>query len=532
MAGPGGVRHPGPGSGALSGELGEPGHGPQCQSQGQGFHSTPAPSHSPPPSPLPPPPPSQAPVALDSQAELHDADTTPTHPPPPAPPPPHSLAAVALDSQAELERQLVAAALAGLPQLLPVEVVELVAALPRLQDKEARHTSAMEPPPPPPPLLLLQEPPPPPFLLLLLLMLLLWGGGVWGVGGATTTSTPTAAAAGATSPSAATAAAAAAAAAAVRSVQHSTCWSQGGCPASCHTTLAMPSFCAVDLAAIAWALAKWGFQPAAFWLEAFYARLQEVSSQLSCQGMCNVMWAMAILQLQPPSQLLNTLMFEAQVRLPYFTGHGLGTLVWALRTLEAQPPNFWITAMLQVAPGLLAGVSKDARGQPFVNIAWAVSCWQRVIPPSPWMQGFCRVSSAHLPTMSSRSLAVLMLAVADLEHQPPEAWTSLALESFHRQGLDPEQVDTPTLVSFTWVLSRLMTQPRGAPSPSPTTLQLAQQGTTGRPSAAQRLAPFPADQLSPDREAEGQELGGREGPDPGLGGGQGGWEGGEEGEGE
>ncbi|GFH33680.1 hypothetical protein HaLaN_33086, partial [Haematococcus lacustris] len=40
--------------------------------------------------------------------------------------------------------------------------------------------------------------------------------------------------------------------------------------------------------------------------------------------------------------------------------------------------------------------------------------------------------------MSSRSLAVLMLAVADLEHHPPEAWTSLALESFHRQGLDPE----------------------------------------------------------------------------------------------
>ncbi|KAJ9529836.1 hypothetical protein QJQ45_022212 [Haematococcus lacustris] len=298
------------------------------------------------------------------------------------------------------------------------------------------------------------------------------------------------------------------------------------------TRLAMPSFCAVDLAAIAWALAKWGFQPAPFWLEAFYTRLQEVSSQLSCQGMCNVVWAMAILQLQPPSQLLNTLMFEAQVRIPYFTGHGLGTLVWALRTLEAQPPNFWITAMLQVAPGLLAGVSKDARGQPFVNIAWAVSCWQRVIPPSPWMQGFFRVSSAHLPTMSSRSLAVLMLAVADLEHQPPEAWTSLALESFHRQGLDPEQVDTPTLVSFTWALSRLMTQPRGAPSPSPTTLQLALQGTTGRPSAAQRLAPFPADQLSPDREAEGQELGGREGTDPGLGGGQGGWDGGEEGEGE
>ncbi|GFH23694.1 hypothetical protein HaLaN_21348 [Haematococcus lacustris] len=66
-----------------------------------------------------------------------------------------------------------------------------------------------------------------------------------------------------------------------------------------------------------------------------------------------------------------------------------------------------------------------------------------------------------------------------------------------------------------------MTQPRGAPSPSPTTLQLALQGTTGRPSAAQRLAPFPADQLSSDREAEGQELGGREGPDPGLGAGQG-----------
>ncbi|KAJ9529672.1 hypothetical protein QJQ45_014476, partial [Haematococcus lacustris] len=269
MPGPGGVRHPGHGSGSHSGGLGEPGHGPQGQSQGQGFHSTPAPSPTPPPSPLPPPPPSQAPVALDSQAELHDDDTTPTHSPPPAPPPPPSLAAVALDSQAELERRLVAAALAGLPQLLPVEVVELVATLPRLQDKEARHTSAMR-----------------------AAQHLLVSGGMPSL-----------------VPHHVRALANAASSLARCEVDPGAAWISHFLQV---TRLAMPSFCAVDLAAIAWALAKWGFQPAPFWLEAFYARLQEVSSQLSCQGMCNVVWAMAVLQLQPPSQLLETLMFEAQ----------------------------------------------------------------------------------------------------------------------------------------------------------------------------------------------------------------------------
>ncbi|GFR44760.1 hypothetical protein Agub_g6091, partial [Astrephomene gubernaculifera] len=60
-------------------------------------------------------------------------------------------------------------------------------------------------------------------------------------------------------------------------------------------------------------------------------------------------------------------------------------------------------------------------------------------------------SPRWLPGLSPRSLAVLLLALADLGAEPGGEWTGLALETAHRKlaGLDP-----PSAVAVLWAVSR------------------------------------------------------------------------------
>lgn len=65
----------------------------------------------------------------------------------------------------------------------------------------------------------------------------------------------------------------------------------------------------------------------------------------------------------------------------------------------------------------VSAAPQSALGLPFANLAWALSNWQA--SPSPaWLAQFVGAAARHLPVMRPRSLAVLVLGLADLGYQP------------------------------------------------------------------------------------------------------------------
>lgn len=95
------------------------------------------------------------------------------------------------------------------------------------------------------------------------------------------------------------------------------------------------------------------------------------------------------------------------------------------RTASIDLIQFWArigipcNAQFHITAYGFAPCVQSARGVPFCNLVWALSLWQAAPPPT-WLSSLCDAATPHLPRMSPRSLAVLLLGLADLGAQPSQ----------------------------------------------------------------------------------------------------------------
>ncbi|KAF6262222.1 hypothetical protein COO60DRAFT_661786 [Scenedesmus sp. NREL 46B-D3] len=208
----------------------------------------------------------------------------------------------------------------------------------------------------------------------------------------------------------------------------------------------------VETANVLWAFAKWGAPPTAGWLASYLAHLPSQLLALQPPELCSVLWAAAMLQLQLPGELLDGVLLEAQVKFGGFTGQGLGTLAWSLARMDMRPKRFWLQDFVRHSGAMLPALAGGQRDQAFTNIIWALGCWEHH-PPQAWLQEYCRCVVPQLPHMTAHGLAIVAVGLAELNHMPPQQFTSYLLELFHKQlaTASPGQA-----ASFIWALPRLL----------------------------------------------------------------------------
>ncbi len=181
---------------------------------------------------------------------------------------------------------------------------------------------------------------------------------------------------------------------------------------------------AEELSISAWALAKLGWQAAAWEAEAFVAAALVMGPKLSAQQVANTLWALAAWQARLPPRLLAELADLATQRLrgssrSAGSAQAIVTVLCALGRLGQRPGAQQSGAMLQLAAAQLPVMSQRELAEVLLAVARL-----RVRPGGDWMEQHMALSADGMALARCTDMAQMLSSYRVLCWRPAAQWWS------------------------------------------------------------------------------------------------------------